>query len=188
MATIPDLQPHHVCTGCGKAGLTWTGYWSHLQQSKNSNCTAIFKKLSMDTNTGSDSDSEPDISEMEDEEARIMPFTGNALGTAMQYRDDDFGQQSDDNNLQNDVIAAEMEDLKQRLVDAELEDGWEPARAPPTVLSHLEEDENENDDDAINIQQRQTTEERADCHPRIVRYSDTYPSARCGVVIRAWHG
>ncbi len=54
----------------------------------------------MDSDT--DVSSEVSSSEMEEEETRVVPFTGDAFGTGMDYWDNNFGQLDDNIINEND--------------------------------------------------------------------------------------
>lgn len=108
-----------VCPACNRAGLTQTGYYSHLRQSKNPACNALLRRsnLATDSNTsdsedGDESESRPprsssnannlnsdtadDIANANDavrsDALSQSPFAGDAFGTVDDYGDDDFGQ------------------------------------------------------------------------------------------------
>ncbi|KAF6756066.1 hypothetical protein DFP72DRAFT_1008140 [Ephemerocybe angulata] len=113
------------CGGCGKSGLTATGYRSHIQQSTLPECIEDYEYRL----------------ENEDDEADGFQDDGEAvLGSgevSLNSDDVDAGppdaQTPGDAEDSQDGAEEEHADQHQRELDLELEDAWEPAREPTNV-------------------------------------------------------
>lgn len=148
------------CSACGKEGLSPSGYWSHLRQSKRPECAALYRELRFDTqaptmtsNTDELFSTTNSISSEDgsnDDEPQPHPFAGDAFGSPEAYQDDDFGQSipSASEPASNDE-EEEDEDLE-ALQHQQQEAGWEPDRTNHETLEPLMEiDEEEDDSDGV---------------------------------------
>jgi hypothetical protein len=123
--------------------------------------------------------------------AIATPFDGDLFGTAKEYNGEDFGQGAESEDEESEGMPEEEieEAAERRLFDLQLEDSWEPARNPDVPEDHgaVHLDDDDEDPSALHdfqlAEQRLLAEERADFHPQIVRYSETYPSSRAGYVV-----
>ncbi|PPR05887.1 hypothetical protein CVT26_008706 [Gymnopilus dilepis] len=80
------------CKGCDSAGFTWRGFVQHVHHLKDDLCHTAFQ-----TRYGFKDQPESDQPESNSsfdfiQEPAIVPFEGDALGTAKDYAMDDFGQ------------------------------------------------------------------------------------------------
>ncbi|KAF8952951.1 hypothetical protein BDZ97DRAFT_1992200 [Flammula alnicola] len=192
-----------LCEGCEKDGFTMTGYWSHLQQSKDPRCTAILHALnnSMDLDSSSESDSgnqDPNWDDFDDT-VQPIPFAGDAFGSPEDYGDEDFGQSDDDDLLEEQLAQSnvsedldDQEDLEQAAAAAELEEGWEPIReihniATAPLEEHNAQDPLPEDGEPDSAQIRWAAEERLDVDPLVIHYATQYPQSRCGAIKEQRH-
>ena len=115
----------------------------------------------------------------------VIPFNGDLFGSAADYLSDDFGQYMDTESETNneEELASENEDnpghIEERLFDLQLENSWEPER-DVSPMPQVDRDSDSDGEGDPPTEQRLIAEERADAHPQVVRYSDTYPSSRAG--------
>ncbi|KAH6866130.1 hypothetical protein BKA70DRAFT_1134642 [Coprinopsis sp. MPI-PUGE-AT-0042] len=159
-----------TCDACHKGGLSYTGYWSHLQQSKRPECRALhlaLQEASLDREAALDSDSESSSSSDSDVES----FMGDFFGSPMDYMEDSFGQDHFD-----DEESSENDDDEEavRLDNLDQENGWEPQR--PSCTYDLDLDpESEEDDAAV------TLDPPPSASPHVkVAYSSVYPNQCAG--------
>ncbi len=196
---IPTMQTpmptplYRACPGCQNPYPTWTGFWSHMRQSRNPLCQAARRRLEESMNPPSSQSSNNSLESSGDDET-AMPFEGDFFGTARDYDGDNFGQLEDghtdsnheDSNSGLDEGLDHDAGLDQRLFEFELEDSLEPnreCRMDSNLESDMESDSDSNLRDIRLASQRLAAEERADSHPQIVRYSDHYPSSRPGFIV-----
>jgi len=163
--------------------------------SPNPLCQAARQRLDASMKPLQDSDSSSESEDPDYDDGRpTRPFEGDLFGTAEDYSGDDFGQDPDSDDEQEPLEESPEQDretAEQRLFEMELEDSWEPDRGPdmPQVHDAVHLDSESDDEDRSVIQdvllaeQRLLAEERADSHPQIVRYSETYPLSRAGYVV-----
>jgi len=193
MANSTDL-----CLGCGKL-FKATGYWSHLTQTRNPACRAVYEEQLMVVCSDSDGDSTslPPVLET-DTRSTPIPFMGDFFGSAAEYSNDDFGQiggdghniQEDDNENNEEGYNEGKEDTLERRMNYEMETSWERQRSN-TNQSHgasemdaTTEEDNEDNDPAFDAGPRLSAEGRAGKgSARIVRYSSQYPHSRAGAVV-----
>lgn len=194
-----------TCAGCGKDNLSDTGYWAHLSLSHDPRCIEVRQEtnraVAMDIDSES-SDGEDNgtatPSAGSDQDPQLVPFTGDAFGTADDYMDDDFGQVDNPHSgdldatgdLDANIADGDTEgilDAGQRAVEAELEGGWEPVRGDrhEPIVADVETPSDENGDAtaAAAAEARSQAEQRASAPPKIVSYSDTYPHRKAGAIV-----
>jgi hypothetical protein len=77
----------------------------------------------------------PDFDSQDEDENEVEPpigsFPGDALGSADDYMDDDFGQNVEGNGHNNPDDDDMAGSIQQRAAEAELERGWELPRSEP---------------------------------------------------------
>lgn len=123
---------------------------------------------------------------------QALPFDGDALGSAQDYANEDFGQpdmMEDEARADHNIDLEEEEDQVAAAEAAELESGWEPHRESeatiPGVDTGAEEPSTEDANQASWA--RQAAEERLGCDPFIIQYSSCYPHSRCGAIKKSQH-
>jgi phage FluMu protein Com len=163
--TMASRVRNVTCRACAK-NFTQTGFQSHLRQTKDPHCAALFAEI---VNTG-----------MELDDHEHQPFEGDVFGGHDDYIDDDFGQLQD-------------EDEQPEEEQANLENGWEPERPGARAASFQTNEDQTNEDPPIQqagdhdepiINTRSQAEGRiADSHI-VVRYSDKYPDHQAGAPLK----
>jgi len=183
-----------TCPGCDKT-FSVRGYESHLTQSQDPLCRAVYEELRMAHTLyerlqrlhGSDSDTE------------AQAFQGDAFGSPEDYAADTFGQDvdmpaehptadiEDDEPPRSDESEGEEEDT------VELEHTWEPPReGAPAEGIEEEVDDNDNREEfpedsdigARRAAERVIIGEGHGVKPAVVlRYTDKYPSSAAGGVL-----
>ena len=181
-----------TCPGCDHI-FSLQGYQHHLALTQDPLCWAVFDKLRkandayellMSAEGESSSGAGPDM--------HVVPFQGDAFGTAEDYTSNMFEQAMEDNRVQPDNLPPLMEvsddedsdnddkddDEDSELVNmvAELEKGWEPLREgaphdmPPLMDISDDEDDGEEaphqeaDDSDVNADESHTQHKRnIDC-------------------------
>jgi hypothetical protein len=128
----------YSCPACLKSGLTETEFHSHLCQSYDPHCSALYQELmGFVPNDGLNNHNLVRNLDSPDE---LIPFGGDAFGGGVDYLDDNFGQATaltqqpnadgeDDNGHQIDCeedTYGEQEDLLAVAQVVDLEAGWEP--------------------------------------------------------------
>lgn len=184
------------CGGCDSIGFTWRGFVQHVRHSKDELCRIAFE----DKFGFKDTD---DLIE----QGPIIPFAGDALGSAADYLMDDFGQGSDEeagpvdvgvdapnivSDPNEDPIEVHMhttdnEEDDERETRAELENGWEPERpnAPlntpveDTAVEDMVSDPTSNDNS--NIVADQLRNERSQAEHAIVGEAGHGPTPKVRV-------
>ena len=180
-----------ICEGCEGSGFSWTGYWSHLQQSKDPRCAAVLQRLNLNSEDIADNDGL-------DLMAQSVLFDGDAFGGAQDYyADENFGQELDDEVVERDGAAAQpgaADDLEEEQATAAaeaatLESGWEPHREGAAIVSGADDAPEEpiTEDTDQSSQARKAAEERLECDPFVVQYSSCYPRSQCGVIKEFQH-
>ena len=74
-----------ICEGCERSEFSWTGYWSHLQQSKDPHCAAVLQWLNETMNLDSSSElGSEDTADNNGLDLMAQPvlFDGDAFGSA----------------------------------------------------------------------------------------------------------
>ncbi|PPQ98035.1 hypothetical protein CVT26_003097 [Gymnopilus dilepis] len=125
------------CKGCDSAGFTWRGFVQHVRHSKDDLCRTAFE-----ARYGFKDKPEPEGDSAL--EPAIVPFEGDALGSAEDYAMDDFGQAvKDDTDMAPPETSADVseEDDDLRVLQAELEDSWEPDRPEAPLNAPVEDPE-----------------------------------------------
>ncbi|PPQ76921.1 hypothetical protein CVT26_001382 [Gymnopilus dilepis] len=179
------------CRGCDSAGFTWRGFVQHVRHSKDDLCRTAFEaRYGFKDNPEPEEDFTP--------EPAIVPFGGDALGSAEDYAMDDFGQAEEDGTYRaaQEIRAEVLEEDDLRDLHAELEESWEPDR-PHAPLNAPAEDTGVSEDtgDGGDLQDLagQLREERTQAENPVlgqgghgptpkarVRFSDKHRSSRCG--------
>jgi hypothetical protein len=176
-----------------------------MEQSRNPLCQAAHQRLEelMNPNSLQASDcssmshiSADDMADILNENVPARPFDGDVFGTADNYYEDDYGQPQDDHADNFDNEAEELEhDIEAQLFELELEDSWEPNREPcmpefsQTTVLDPEESDMESDGDQQHLQdvhlaqQHLAVKDCANLHPKVVHYSDQYPSSQAGFIV-----
>lgn len=191
---LQHIMVYATCAGCLKSFKTRTGFFSHLEQSKNPMCKRILQDLQEDPMFDSDTNSDNEhagatssVNEVDsgDSWQNPVPFEGDALGSGDDYNRsfEDFGQGCEDSSDNGD------EELT-RALDLEQEDGWEPERPMEGHQAAVMEDslvQNHNEFDEEVDQEMEDlwfrSCERADETPRIVPFSACHPTSHPGSVL-----
>lgn len=130
-----------VCDGCGRSGLTFTGFQQHLQLSRDPLCQAMFTVRTtatpatpqMDTpsSAGASQAGSIAVPDFDDGDSTPVSFTGDAFGSVDDYADDDFGQDDVQNGVQTLEIASDGDESDDEWAAAmELQDSWERPVSP----------------------------------------------------------
>jgi hypothetical protein len=128
-----DRDPSHInmpiCAGC-QLNFSLPGYTSHLRQTRNPQCVAIYQQAFGDIPASDEpDDAHIEASHSNSADCRVPPtFQGDFFGS--DYREEDFGYEDDD----GDDIGLEDDDEfdyvgqedEEEAENAELEHGWEP--------------------------------------------------------------
>lgn len=164
LLSASNMSSASYCSGCGKS-FTSSGYWSHLTQSQNPSCQAIFDEQLVAI-----------CSDSED----VPP---GPTDTDEDYSDHRFGQTDDG----IESAESDEEDEDQRAIDHELEMGWEPLRSSPSHDQCMGDDANWDDDEDLvmdDTSRRLSAEQRIhDSTARIICYSSVYPHSRAGAIL-----
>jgi phage FluMu protein Com len=162
-----------TCPACAKK-FTQTGFQSHLRQTKDPHCTALFAEI---INT-----------ELSDPEAtRSSPFEGDVFGGHDDYMDDDFGQLPDMELTA--TLGDDDNDDDEQEDQMNLENGWEPERPGARAASPQTDEDPPNqqvggdDEQIINTSQNYAEGRIADSHI-VVRYSDKHPYHQAGAPMK----
>lgn len=179
-----------TCPGCDET-FTLRGYESHLTQTTDPLCRAVYEELKM-------------AHTLYERLTKVqIPFQGDTFGSAEDYAGETFGQDEVDEHPsgsaaadeppQTDESEEEEEEIAQRV--AELENSWEPARegAPvegPVAEQAVHEELDKVDEGPDEDAGARRTAERViigDGHgvkpAVIVRYTDKYPTSAAGGVL-----
>jgi hypothetical protein len=173
---MPEPYALRYCDGC-KLGFSPSGYNSHLLQTKDPLCAAIYNAQLQRAHVNSEDDMEDIDSEAKSDPrvkpASVVPF------------DEDL-EQEDHPGFPADVIDVSSDGE----IDIELHDedvGWEPVRVGANQEADddqvdennpQEEDEDEtHENDALRPDTRTTQ-----LKPKIIRYSDKYPNQKAGAI------
>ncbi|KAJ3520504.1 hypothetical protein NMY22_g12728 [Coprinellus aureogranulatus] len=143
----------HTCEGCSRS-FTATGFWSHLRQTTKEACQDVYAQLQEATQQTEHNDDEEQPASPS---RSSIPFEGDLFGSASDYADYDFGQDTtalldsqpldcvqDEHEFvgmdidspdgegmveNKDMGDEEQEELDERIGNLELENGWEAPRA-----------------------------------------------------------
>ena len=159
-----------TCPACLK-NFTHTGFQSHLRQTKDPHCAALYTDMLVDQEAP---EKMPDSYEHQ-------PFEGDTFGSLDDYRDDDFGQSHD---LESGCIEDDDEQD-----EANSENGWEPERPGAQAANALQIEEpdpqqtGDHNEPATNIISRSQAEARITEDHVIIHFSDKHPDHQPGVPI-----
>ena len=163
-----------TCPACAK-NFTQTGFQSHLRQTKDPHCSALYSEM---VNMEVDN---PEFT-------GGKPFEGDVFGGQDDYNDDDFGQ------LQDPESTGALEDdaLEDDEDQGNFESGWEPERpGARAASSQTDEDpptqqvgDHQPHDELINNTSRTHAEGRIAGSRIIVRYSDKNPHSQAGAPVK----
>ena len=166
------------CPACAK-NFTQTGFQSHLRQTKDPYCAALYAEIvgvelrGQEAPRSMTNDREP------------QPFKGDVFGGHNDNMDDDdIGQLHDPESG-----SMEPEDNDDLEIQAELENGWEPERPGAQAGSQQTEDlpraADDYDEPTTNMYGSQANTHIPDSHVRVVvRYSDKYPDHQAGAPMK----
>lgn len=153
MSELPNLE---YCNGCN-VGFSPTGYHSHLRQTRDPLCSAIYR-------------------------AQFQRAHVNLEDNTAESRIDDDFEQDDQPGFPADIMTRpEIDSDEEMDVDQQDQDvGWEPVRAG----AHIEPDDHldENNPEEEDRHETHETVDRTEIKPKIVRYSDRYPEQKAGII------
>ena len=172
-----------TCPACAN-NFTQTGFQSHLRQTKDPHCAALFAEI-VNRDAGIELDDHAPFVEivnagMEVDDHEHQPFEGDVFGGQDDYIDDDFGQLQDEDEQPEEEVA-------------NLKNGWEPKRPGARAASFQTNEDptsqqleaGDYDEPVINTPRSQAEGRIADSLSHIViRYSDKYPDHQAGASIK----
>ena len=186
----------YSCEACGLSQLTRSGFNSHLRQKRNDFCRVYYQNKENATLDKSSSNHEDSSFESDS----VIPFRGDALGMAVEYEDDNFGQTNAERRSQVEDSDDDEDDNDDDLAAAaEMENDWEPPRPQENPILDLEtnldlpeppiqdgfadirENVFQNEPNNLRLEAEKLANTR---HPRIVRFSEIYPDHHPGYVLR----
>ncbi|TEB37737.1 hypothetical protein FA13DRAFT_1751781 [Coprinellus micaceus] len=170
------------CSACNKLGLSRTGFWSHLVQSRNPACQALYTRLTSSTApTPGTSSSIP-----------ASPGTESPIETPIAFQGDMFGSAAEYEGEGDDIFEEEAF-LEERRIELELENGWEAPRpeapaqpshtAAPSPQTVPSDDEGEPDPQNVPHLPRRISIPPPD-GSFIEKYSDRHPQSQPGKVLQ----
>ena len=168
-----------VCPGCDNT-FTLRGYQSHLAQSNDPLCSAVFDQLKKASETYQRLEKDANSSNEASHEAEAPAFQGDTFGSAEDNAND--SEQSDDEDFGEEMVA-------------ELERSWEPPRegAPDqleeidTAIDNEDNPDSTSDDEDMNNQYNRDRYIIGDGYrvkPAVrIRYRDKHTSSHAGEVL-----
>ena len=162
----------YICSACSSGGFTQTGLQSHLRQSTDLRCTALYEQM-MDLSLEESKDQSEDDKTL----SGPQPFAGDMFGGPEDYLGNNFGQANGEEEEEEECV--------------DLEADWEPERpgahgasvAASGDFDQAHAEEHAGHELMPNRFQRQV-ESHITENSFVVCYSDKYPYRRAGAAVK----